>query len=241
VSEQPGLFGDVEHPRDSSGGEIPYALRPGTEPWVVSCVKLARSAASKISYDARLVFENGRDLRETGYWKRYQHWPKDHQGSRDWPDFCRTVLGANPGWIDFLIDSYEEIVDLDYGSAQEKWTTARGRTQGAAQATTGEVRPKGRVASDQIANLAICQPERAQEVGVSVATQKKLDRLARDRPDLLEKVQAGELSAHGAMKEAGFVKVKTPLDQLKRIWPLASKRERTAFLNWTENQEAARG
>lgn len=40
-------------------------------------------------------------------------------------------------------------------------------------------------------------------------------RLARQRPDLLEKVKAGEVSAHGAMVEAGFHRVPTILDILR--------------------------
>ena len=37
------------------------------------------------------------------------------------------------------------------------------------------------------------QIDRASSNGVGIVTQRWLDRLARDRPDLLDKVQAGEL------------------------------------------------
>ena len=40
-------------------------------------------------------------------------------------------------------------------------------------------------------------------------------RLKRDRPDLLERVAEGELSANVAAIEAGFRKVKTPLEAAK--------------------------
>lgn len=59
-------------------------------------------------------------------------------------------------------------------------------------------------------------------------------RLARERPDLLEKVKAGGLSANAAMVEAGFRKVPTPLDVLRRAWRKASEGEREAFLRWLE-------
>jgi len=50
------------------------------------------------------------------------------------------------------------------------------------------------------------QAARAKENGVSVYTQRKLDRLARDYPELHAKVSAGEMSVNKAAKAAGFVK-----------------------------------
>ncbi len=55
-------------------------------------------------------------------------------------------------------------------------------------------------------------------------------RLARDRPDLLVKVKSGELSCHAAMVAAGFRKVPTALDLLRRDWAKATDTERFQFL-----------
>jgi hypothetical protein len=55
-------------------------------------------------------------------------------------------------------------------------------------------------------------------------------RLSRERPDLLAKVEAGELSPHRAMIEAGFRKVPTPLELLRRAWAKATREEREKFL-----------
>lgn len=63
-------------------------------------------------------------------------------------------------------------------------------------------------------------------------------RLAKDRPDLLERVKAGEMSAHAAMVEAGFRKVPSPLDVLKRAWGKAAPSERKAFSEWIFTPEA---
>jgi hypothetical protein len=62
--------------------------------------------------------------------------------------------------------------------------------------TDGEVAPEGRppAETNQIGQLS--RTSMAQDNGVSRSTQQKLDALARKRPDLLEKVKAGELSAH---------------------------------------------
>jgi hypothetical protein len=54
------------------------------------------------------------------------------------------------------------------------------------------------------------QAKRAATAGISRDTQRKLDRLARERPDLLAEVKAGRLSAHAAAVEAEIVKRRTP-------------------------------
>jgi hypothetical protein len=55
-------------------------------------------------------------------------------------------------------------------------------------------------------------------------------RLKRDRPDLAERVVAGELSANAAAIEAGFRKKATPLEALRRSWSRATADERETFL-----------
>lgn len=60
-------------------------------------------------------------------------------------------------------------------------------------------------------------------------------KLSKDRPDLLEKVKAGELSAHRAMIHAGFRKEKTTTEQLMFWWNKAKPEERAAFLEQLKN------
>jgi hypothetical protein len=55
-------------------------------------------------------------------------------------------------------------------------------------------------------------------------------RLKRDRPDLADRVVAGEMSANAAAIEAGFRRKPTPLDQLTVAWGKASGDEKTEFL-----------
>ena len=57
-----------------------------------------------------------------------------------------------------------------------------------------------------------------------------LDRLKRQRPDLFRKVVANKLSAHAAAIEAGFIKVPTILEQLRKLWAKASPEDRRALL-----------
>jgi hypothetical protein len=51
--------------------------------------------------------------------------------------------------------------------------------------------------------------------------QRALRRLRKSRPDLHERVLRKELSAHAAMKKAGFVKVATVLDVMTKVWARA--------------------
>ena len=52
-----------------------------------------------------------------------------------------------------------------------------------------------------------------------------LKRLKRDRPDLAERVVAGEMSAHAAAIEAGFRKKATAAEQVARLLPKLSDEE----------------
>jgi hypothetical protein len=60
-----------------------------------------------------------------------------------------------------------------------------------------------------------------------------LDRLKRDRPDLFDKVCAGELSANAAAIEAGWRKPPTPLGTLRKAWAKATPDQQAEF--WAEH------
>jgi hypothetical protein len=83
--------------------------------------------------------------------------------------------------------------------------TAGERVRKAAEETDGEVAPRGRPAKET-GILPVYQEQRAARNGVGVRTQRQLDRLARDFPDLHGKVCSGDMSCHQAAVKAGFVK-----------------------------------
>ena len=76
------------------------------------------------------------------------------------------------------------------------------------------------------------QSARAESNGVSDRTQRKLDRLAKDRPDLLQRVKAKELSVQAAAIEAGIVIAPSALEQAKRAFLKLSDLDRNEFLSW---------
>jgi hypothetical protein len=87
--------------------------------------------------------------------------------------------------------------------------TAAPRVEAAARATIGEVLPVVGFVAERRQGAQVAHPRsqaaRAKEGGVSRRTQQKLGALARVRPDLLEAVRAGRISAHRAAVEAGII------------------------------------
>src|SRR4051812_18842773 len=80
---------------------------------------------------------------------------------------------------------------------QEAEQTYRKKIAEAAKQTTGDVLPSHRLKEvDKLSTSS--QPQRAQQNGIGIVMQKKLDRLARDLPPLHEEVKAGNLSVHRA-------------------------------------------
>jgi hypothetical protein len=58
--------------------------------------------------------------------------------------------------------------------------------------------------------------------------------LRRDRPDLANRVVAGEISANAAAIQAGFRKKLAPFEQAQRLWFKMTKEEREQFLEWAQ-------
>ena len=103
----------------------------------------------------------------------------------------------------------------------------------------GKVRPKGQsreIRPGRISGIPKTQRERALENGISKRSQERLDRIARLRPELLDKIAKGELSIKGALKlcEQPQEKIeKNPsIDQLKRIFSDLSEEEKNQFQEW---------
>lgn len=80
------------------------------------------------------------------------------------------------------------------------------------------------------------QSSRAKSNGISDRTQRKLDRLAKDRPDLLAKVNAGDVSVNKAAIEAGIVHVPTRLEKAIRLIEKFTPAQREAFNRYWQSQ-----
>ena len=65
-----------------------------------------------------------------------------------------------------------------------------------------------------------------------------VSRLKRDRPDLFERVVAGELSANKAAIEAGFRRKPTTIEQIKTLWSKATPDEQAEFIQYLERSHS---
>ncbi len=79
------------------------------------------------------------------------------------------------------------------------------------------------------------QSARADSNGISDRTQRKLDRLAKDRPDLLDRVKAKELSVQAAAIEAGIVKAPDVMELAKRAIGKMTTAQRLEIFRWIAN------
>lgn len=113
-------------------------------------------------------------------------------------------------WPERRYQSVEELIEQELGESVASMQ-ARKRSQAAAIATKVEdVLPVGR--PEQLAKLSnFPRAERAADQGISPAQQKKLDKLARQAPGLLEEIRAGRMSVNAAFIEAGFAEPKTTI------------------------------
>lgn len=106
----------------------------------------------------------------------------------------------------------------------------RKRVQEAARKTTGQVLPRGSHASTSDIDT---QAERARKNGIGLRTQKKLDWLARCRPDLLKLVAGGVLSADLAYCQARELPGCGDMAQrIRRLWEWASDAEKEQIVDW---------
>jgi hypothetical protein len=84
---------------------------------------------------------------------------------------------------------------------------------------------------DKIGKLPILsQAVRAQQNGISLRTQKKLDHLTGHRPDLLHEVRQGNLSIDAAYQRAKGKIPESPLEALLCAWRRVSKKDRVRFV-----------
>jgi hypothetical protein len=158
--------------------------------------------------------------------QRLSHLMQQHDGfaqlrdehGRPFADFAAFCLARPPFGLGLHPSDLEGIVQERMDRQMHE------RVQLAAQETTGTVLPQGNSA-DRHEQQQLRLHHRAKKHGISIATQNRLDHLARQRPDLLAKVQDGEMSVYAAAVEAGILtpRVTVLLDPGKAARTLARK------------------
>ena len=195
----------------------PAGLDPRSPESLASLIKLASHSGQNVGRSARYLLDKIAQLQEA------QTWPTAlPDAPRTWERFCTEVLGY-PG--EYVEKMREGIALLDGDpTVDEAVTEAETRRQLVAQATHQGQRA-------DFGNLPkLAQSDRAQENGISVRQQRKLDYLAGHAPALLTAVQGGSMSIHRAYKEAKGMPDPTPLDYLHRYWRKVAPEDRMRFL-----------
>ena len=166
---------------------------------------------SKVEIDEREVEKVLRDIEEA---RAFDYWPQS-EPYRSLDALVEAELGK----------PLPEVTRQIAATATERAIKA-GRNQ-----ETGRVLPADGSVNQHNLGRQIVYPQdrRASSLGIGLTTQKKLDRLARDFPDLHERVKAGELSVNAAAVQAGIVKptLTVPCDVEGAIRSTTAKRTST--------------
>jgi len=142
--------------------------------------------------------------------KRYNTWPKELKGEpKTWERFCTEVLKRPAGWFDDL----EHGVSLLSGASVQDALTI-----GAKVAEARETKEKQQGKKPTSINLIEVKPNSNGAV---------LRRLARDCPEMLDKIEAGELSVNAAAIAAGIRKKPTPEEIVVKTFAKVEERLET--------------
>ena len=197
---------------DADGWAV-YKSETPPDLWLGQLKALSDAAA----HDCRGFVSVSRKAKLDELWRQF---------SPSWEDFCRDHLERTPEFIEAMLVGAEALGHKRPFSDKEAVTAAQ-RGQEAAKATSKDTAPTKQGQRSDLQPAQITQVKKAEESGVSRRHQQKLDALARSRPDLLEAVRAGIMSAHCAAVEAGIVKAvwSAPVDEddleraLKKRYP----------------------
>lgn len=188
----------------------------GSKPWAL----FIRNKLNSLLHDAEFASDLARDyfnkLRDSEGWRQLE----DSKGGKfySFEGFCvhrkPFGLGYDIGHIERIISEREE------KEIAEMAREARQRPLRNADDKPGRPKANGSV--------------------TTINHQKRdrtyiLKRLARDNPDLLAKVESGEITPRKAGIQAGFIKVKSALDQLKALWSKSTPEEQNKFREWLDN------
>jgi Arc/MetJ-type ribon-helix-helix transcriptional regulator len=147
-------------------------------------------------------------------------------GYKNVPDFIRRGLDLDPSLVQWAIHGLRTIqpdVPIPFAMAVQ---TGKEKTKACAESATPLAKHGGDRTREQEQGAVRTLLRRGSESASYLTA-----RIARDRPDILKKMKAGEYkSVRAAARDAGILKLASPFDLLKRAWGKASEEERTAFV-----------
>jgi hypothetical protein len=176
-----------------AGLVTPEVMIPGSPRDIAASVTLARRYARHVEQDARPLVRMCRDLHEVQAWESYFE-----DGEKSWERLCREALGYEPEFL-AEIEQGVKILEQEGHVGDIPGTMAvQARARQAVRLVEHGGVGRGRNRGDSITSIS-------KERGTSA--DYLASRIARDRPEVLERMKAGEFSSvRAAAREAGLVK-----------------------------------
>lgn len=182
---------DLEHLWDPAAQPM-FTVKPPD--WIATYLpRYCQSAADRTDSDCRGLALMVRELQRDAFWK--QLFP-------DWEACCQALFKRPAEWVEQVVQGVRVLHAQGYQgevSEHQALAAAASQTQPMAEHGTNQHSEKGE-------GVAISHSKPANQLS-SDSWGRILPRLARDAPDILERVKAGEFrSARAAAIEAGIIK-----------------------------------
>lgn len=212
-----------------------YATK-GSRPWAIAVRDMLNEALHDQEFSVGSVRDWYDSIREHDGWKVLTD--QNEKLFVSFEAFCTHRkpfgLGHNPDYIERIIQERKDKEASQLAMEAEPLNRV-GPPIGNTNAVKEEENNVG-VTNIVLGNIGRKRSESSSSNGT---TKEYLTaRIARDKPEILERMKAGEFkSVRAAAIEAGIVKVETGLDIMKRGWNRSSQAERELFFKWVENPE----
>ena len=229
LNQRPGMSIRVMGERDAGGAVVgrvvePEVCDPYSDASLDTLIDLASSSADWTERDARYLIDKVDQLLQA------RTWPKRLEGKpKTWERFCADVLGYEAQYIenvgeDIAILERQGIQDPTPEEAHTAYVQELAKTEREAMTRKQAGQQGGRGHKK-----AVVQNNSFR--GGSTNAPYLTRRIKRDRPDIAERMIAGEFtSVRAAAIGAGIIKQPTGLEQLRRAWNRATDEEKRAFL-----------
>jgi hypothetical protein len=200
----------------------PTALIPGSDAQIRLSVRVAERTAHNVANDCRPFAERCRELQESRAWETFFR-----DEPKTWERLCLGGLHKDPLFVAKIL---EGVAILEGQGHQGPIPEAQ--ALGAQEIGRGKPGPgRGHKTGNDITRF---HGNRGTSAAYLTA------RLARDRPDILARLRAGDYpSVRAAAKDAGLVKEPSPLQLVQKAWRKAKLQEREDIGAWITDQLAA--
>lgn len=196
-------------------------------------VKSLCDAVHKGTGGIQLVHKAIRSAVKEGYWRHFRNLMGAEVKHESFKIFVEAPIAV--GGLGARIEDIKKICQDDRESYSALIAALAERPEPLAYNGKHENR-KNQFSVDAAEEGLLSKPSKKQKGG------NKSDyltaRIARDRPDVLERMKRGEFSSvAAAAREAGIKKDPSTLTKLKNLWKKASPEERAAFFTFIETPE----